>query len=96
MTKKAIERRLSNRLLAAAKEARMIARDDADPNTYRVHLPANVDVREIRRKLRLTQEEFATRFRLATIRDWEQHRRLPDRARCRSAVVAENNFCAEG
>ena len=40
-----------------------------------------IDVAAIRKRLKLTQVEFAERFRLslATIRDWEQKRRTPDR-----------------
>ena len=40
-----------------------------------------IDVTAIRKRLKLTQAEFAERFRLslATIRDWEQKRRTPDR-----------------
>ena len=39
-------------------------------------------VKTLRRTLRMTQEEFATRFRLslATVRDWEQGRTKPDQA----------------
>jgi putative transcriptional regulator len=39
-------------------------------------------VRALRQKLRLTQEEFATRFHLplGTIRDWEQGAHRPDKA----------------
>jgi putative transcriptional regulator len=50
--------------------------------TYRVYVPADVDVGAIRREQGLTQEEFAARFGLpvATIRDWEQNRRQPDDA----------------
>ena len=38
--------------------------------------------REIRKRLNLTQEEFAERFhlRLGTIRDWEQGKKQPDSA----------------
>ena len=32
------------RLIDAAKEARAIARGEADPKTYRVHVPAYIDV----------------------------------------------------
>jgi putative transcriptional regulator len=41
----------------------------------------SVDVAAIRKRLKLSQAEFAERFRLslATIRDWEQKRRTPDR-----------------
>ena len=39
-------------------------------------------VRALRKKLNLTQEEFATRFHLplGTIRDWEQGAHRPDKA----------------
>ena len=39
-------------------------------------------VRALRAKLKLTQEEFATRFHLplGTVRDWEQGAHRPDRA----------------
>jgi putative transcriptional regulator len=39
-------------------------------------------VKIIRRALRLTQEEFASRYRipLGTLRDWEQGRTEPDQA----------------
>ena len=41
--------------------------------------PARVDVRALRRRMRLTQCEFANRFGfgLATLRHWEQGRRHP-------------------
>ena len=47
-----------------------------------VHVPERVDVAAIRRRLRLSQSDFADRFGLAlsTVRDWEQGRRRPDRA----------------
>lgn len=46
----------------------------ADPETYRVHVPATVDVRAIRSGLGLTQEAFAARFGFSvrTLRHWEQ------------------------
>ena len=72
MSKKETKNSLGKRLLTAAREARAIARGEADGKTYRIHVPADVDVRKIRRTLGLTQEEFATRFGLplGTIRDW--------------------------
>jgi len=48
-------------------------------------------VRIIRRALGLSQEEFATRFRIpiGTLRDWEQGRTEPDQAaRAYLAVIA--------
>jgi len=71
---------LGNRLIKAAKEARAIARGEADPSTYRVHVADDVDVKSIRRRLKLTQDEFSRRFGIpqGTLRDWEQGRRHPE------------------
>ena len=69
--------KLGNRLLRAAREGRAIVRGEADPATYGVYVPADVDVRKIRSALKLSQAQFAASFGLpaATIRDWEQNRR---------------------
>jgi putative transcriptional regulator len=74
--------KLGKRLIEAAREGRAIARGEADPATYRIHVPAEVDVRRIRRRLGLSQDEFAARFGLsvATVREWEQDRRKPEGA----------------
>jgi putative transcriptional regulator len=74
--------KLGKRLIAAADEALAIARGEADPETYNVHVPADIDVRKIRKGLKLSQAEFAARFGLsaATVRDWEQNRRRPEGA----------------
>lgn len=71
---------LGKRLIRSAKEARAIARHKADPQSFKIHVPPKVDVRAVRRRLKLTQEEFATRYRLtlARVRDWEQGRSAPD------------------
>ena len=52
----------------------------ADPATYRVHAPDQVDVKAIRKAQGLSQEAFAKRYGLskATIEQWEQGRRAPD------------------
>jgi len=46
----------------------------------RVHVVEVPDVRAIRRKLRMSQTEFAQRYRipLPTLKNWEQGRRQPD------------------
>ena len=74
--------KLGKRLIKAAKSAQAIARGDADPTTYKVHVPAKVDVRAIRTKLKMSQNAFAARFGIlpSTLRDWEQNRRHPDGA----------------
>jgi len=71
---------LGKRLIKAAREARSIARGEAEPGSYRVHVPAEVDVQGIRRRLKLSQNEFASRFGIApgTLRDWEQGRKKPE------------------
>jgi putative transcriptional regulator len=71
---------LGKRLLQAAEEARTIARDEADPSTYKVHVPAEIDVKAIRQGLGMTQAEFSARygFPLGTLRDWEQGKGKPD------------------
>jgi putative transcriptional regulator len=72
--------KLGKRLIKAAREARAIARGEADPATYRVHVSADIDVQKIRRKLGLSQAAFAARFGIppGTLRDWEQRRRKPE------------------
>ena len=46
----------------------------------RVHVIEVPDVRAIRRQLHISQHEFADAFRipLATLKNWEQGRRVPD------------------
>jgi putative transcriptional regulator len=72
--------KLGKRLIKAMDEAIAISKGEADPSTYRVYVPASIDVRAVRRKLHMTQTEFAGRFAvpLATLRDWEQNRRTPE------------------
>jgi putative transcriptional regulator len=74
--------KLGDRLIKAAREGRTIARGEAGPATYRVYVPAEVDVRQIRSALKMSQAQFAARFGLpaATIKDWEQNRRKPEGA----------------
>lgn len=84
MGKKAYEQ-----IAEGLREAAALMRGDADPRAYRVHIPAAIDTRVIRRKLKLTQKEFAARYHIpvATLRDWEQGRRVPD-APARALIVA--------
>jgi putative transcriptional regulator len=65
------------RLLKAADEMLAIAHGEAKP--AHVHVPPDVDVKAIRRKLDLSQEAFAAEFSftLTQIRDWEQGRSRP-------------------
>jgi putative transcriptional regulator len=81
--------KLGKRLITAAEEGLAIARGEADPSTFRVHIPAAIDTRSIRKTLKLTQQQFATHYHIpvATLRDWEQGRRMPD-APARALIAA--------
>jgi putative transcriptional regulator len=63
-------------------EAIAIARSEADPSTYHIHVPSDLDVRAIRLRTGLSQDKFAERFGFtrARVRDWEQGRSKPDGA----------------
>ena len=80
--------------LTAAEEARLDARSEAEIEAAAAADPENppltaqqlagarrvVAVGALRRRLGLTQDEFARRYRLpvGTVRDWEQGRSVPD------------------
>ena len=66
-------------IIQGIREAIEIARGEADPRTYRVHLPADIDSRRIRKRLKMTQAGFAKTYGLdvRTVQDWEQGRRVP-------------------
>jgi putative transcriptional regulator len=71
--------RLGERLIRSAEEALAIAQGKVEP--ARVIAAEEIDVAAIRKRMKLSQGKFAERFRLstATVRDWEQKRRNPDR-----------------
>lgn len=65
-----------SRILQGAREALAFAKGEADAASYAVHVPSDVDVRAIRKRLGLTQAAFAARygFSVGRVRDWEQGR----------------------
>jgi putative transcriptional regulator len=67
-------------LVKSAREALVVAEGKRKP--HRVIELEEIDVAAIRKRLHLSQGKFAARFGLpvATVRDWEQKRRTPDRA----------------
>lgn len=71
---------LGKELIQSAHEALAIAKGETEPAG--VFVPESVDVAAIRKRLNLSQAEFARRYGLplGTLRDWEQDRRSPDRA----------------
>jgi putative transcriptional regulator len=72
MSKKAFDK-----VAAGLTEALAIARGEAKP--AKLHIPVEIDVKSIRTKLALSQEEFAAQFGFTVnqIKDWEQHRSRP-------------------
>ncbi|CAB3859771.1 MULTISPECIES: helix-turn-helix domain-containing protein [Achromobacter] len=56
-----------------------IAHAEGDTRGVRVHRPRQVDVKAVRAKVGMTQEQFAARFGFstATLRHWERGDRSP-------------------
>jgi putative transcriptional regulator len=70
--------KFGKRLLQSVAEAHAIAKGEIEPaRAVTIDTP---DVAAIRKGLGLSQDKFAKRFKLsaATVRDWEQGRRIPD------------------
>ncbi len=53
--------KIGTRLIKAAKEARAIARGEINDG-FVVHVPDDVDVKPLRKKLKCSQAEFSHRF----------------------------------
>ena len=69
------------RIIESAEEALAFAEGKEDHDSI-VHIPDEINVRRIRKKMGMTQEVFANYFgvNLRTIQDWEQGRRVPSGA----------------
>lgn len=65
------------RLIRSALQASSIAKGESKP--AKAYVPAEIDVKAVRAKLRLTQDDFASEFgfSISQIRDWEQNRYRP-------------------
>jgi putative transcriptional regulator len=93
MTKKAFDK-----IAAGLQAAADYANGTADVSRYRVHVPSDVDVKAIRKRLGMTQERFASTFGfpITTLRDWEQGRARPDTsARAYLIVIAREPEAVE-
>jgi putative transcriptional regulator len=80
------------RIIRSAKEALAYAKSEARDG-FRVHVPEEIDVCALRKKLDMTRKEFALRFgfEVAAVKEWEMRRRKPDRAaRVLLKVIAHN------
>ena len=70
-----------------------IAHADGDSRGVRVHRPQPVNVKALRAKVDMTQEEFAARFGFstATLRHWERGDRTPHGASLVLLNVIDHN-----
>ena len=66
------------RILESAREALAFAKGEREG--YVAHVPEQVDVRAVRRRMKLSQAQFAARFGFAldAVQNWEQGRRQPE------------------
>ena len=67
-------------ILRGMEQAIAFANGTGDPADYIVHIPPEIDVRAIRGRLGMTQQQFAVSFGFSvnTVRHWEQGRRVPE------------------
>jgi putative transcriptional regulator len=73
----AMGKKAFDKIAEGLSEALAIARGEAKP--AKLHIPTEIDVKAIRTKLALSQDDFAARFGFTTnqIRHWEQGRSRP-------------------
>jgi putative transcriptional regulator len=50
-----MSKRVFNKIQEGLAEALLIAKGQADPSTYRIHVPPEIDVKAIRKKFGLTR-----------------------------------------
>lgn len=72
--------KIGQSMIRGLEQALAIANGTAKKGSYVVHIPPEIDVRAIRRRLGMTQHEFAIQFGFSvnTVRHWEQGRRVPE------------------
>ncbi len=79
------------RLIDGMQEALAFVNGTADKKTYRVHTRQRPDVRAIRQRMGVTQQEFALRygFPIDTLRKWEQGVRQPTGAAATLLIIID-------
>ena len=73
-------RKTADGIRRGLEEALAYAEGKANESAYQIHVPEKIDVKAIRARLDMTQEEFAGRFGFSvnTLRHWEQGSRQPE------------------
>lgn len=69
----------ASKVLRGLDQAIAHARGEVELKEHRVSIPEAIDLRAVRTALNLSQTEFALMFgfKLDTIRNWEQQKRVP-------------------
>ena len=84
---------ITGELMEAMREMHAIVLGKMEPaKVHHIPLPLEIDVREVRKQTGLSRAEFARKFALdvRAVQDWEQGRRIPDRAaRAYLTVIAK-------
>ncbi len=75
------ENEIEQSMIKGMEQALAFAKGAKDPDCI-VHIPAEIDVRRIRKKFDMNQKIFAEYFgvKVRTVQDWEQGRRIPSGA----------------
>jgi putative transcriptional regulator len=86
-----MDEKLFDELVESIRETGAYLRGETEP--ARVHFVGEPDPREIRARLELTQEEFASLLCISvkTLRNWEQGRRTPTGPAMRLLRIAERH-----
>jgi putative transcriptional regulator len=88
--------KIGDSMIRGAEEALAFAKGEADLKAYRVHIPKKINVRRIRRKLGMSQGDFAESFGFSvrTVQEWEQGRSVPQGAAKNFLVVLDREPAA--
>jgi putative transcriptional regulator len=72
--------KIGKSMIRGLEKAVSFAHGTLKKGTYVVHIPPEIDVKAIRGRLGLTQQQFTVRFGFSvnTLRHWEQGRRVPE------------------
>lgn len=75
-----MSKKVFDQIAEGLQEALAVARGDAEP--YKLHVPAEIDVKAIRGKTGLSQKDFASTFAFGfdQLKQWEQGRSRPVQA----------------
>lgn len=75
-----MSKKVFDQIAEGLNEALAVARGEAEP--YKLHVPAEIDVKTIRNRTGLTQKDFASTFGFGVdqLKQWEQGRSRPVQA----------------